>query len=74
MPMSKRRRAEPDHAGKGDSLEEKAAAARAINAQPWQPPPGMAKLRRTRCDYFFAAPGMALRPLCPDCVALATDG
>ena len=64
MPTSKRRRAKP-------SLAEKEASARAINAQPWLPPPGMIKLKCHRCDYYFAAPRLAMA-ICPDCDALGT--
>ena len=31
------------------------AEARAINAQPWEPLPGMVKLRCSACHYWFAA-------------------
>ena len=44
--------------------------ARAINAEPWDPPPGMEKRRCPRCDYLFAAPVGAAEPRCPDCVAI----
>jgi hypothetical protein len=30
--------------------------ARTINATDWQPPPGMAKKRRSQCRYWFAVP------------------
>jgi hypothetical protein len=30
------------------------AEARAINAQPWEPPPGMVKRQCPECRYFFA--------------------
>jgi hypothetical protein len=32
------------------------AEARAFNAQPWEPPPGMVKRQCPECRYFFAAP------------------
>ena len=48
------------------------AEARAINAQPWEPPPGMVKRQCPECRYFSAAPitskdGKASP--CPDCAA-----
>jgi hypothetical protein len=30
--------------------------ARAVNAQPWEPLPGMAKKRCSRCSFWFAVP------------------
>jgi hypothetical protein len=30
--------------------------ARAINAEPWEPLPGMAKKQCSRCGYWFAVP------------------
>jgi hypothetical protein len=42
------------------------AEARARNAEPWEPPPGMVKLRCTACGYWFAAPD-ARTEHCPDC-------
>jgi hypothetical protein len=44
------------------------AEARAINAQPWEPLPGMLKRRCDWCRYFFAAPANSHEPRCPDCV------
>ena len=32
------------------------ATSRAVNAEPWQPPPGMVKRQCSDCHYFFAAP------------------
>jgi hypothetical protein len=32
------------------------AEVRAINAQPWQPLPGMLKKRCSRCHFWFAVP------------------
>ncbi len=40
--------------------------ARAINAEPWQPLPGMAKLRCQHYAYWFATRD-ADEPYCPDC-------
>jgi hypothetical protein len=48
------------------------AEARAINAQPWEPPPGMTKVQCIACRYLFAVPvAMAeTEPACcPDCAA-----
>ena len=49
-----------------DHLSE--ATARAINAEPWEPLPGMVKRQCLQCFYFFAAPGLTAE-LCPDCAA-----
>jgi hypothetical protein len=46
------------------------AEARAINAEPWEPPPGMVKRRCPHCRYFFAAPQVAPPKFCPDCASL----
>lgn len=44
--------------------------ARAVNAEPWAPLPGMVKLQCPVCGYFFAAvphdPGVVV--LCWDCI------
>ena len=40
--------------------------ARAVNAEPWEPLPGMVKLRCQVCGYWFAAPA-ADAESCPDC-------
>ena len=40
--------------------------ARAVNAEPWEPLPGMVKLRCTTCHYWFAAPAADVEN-CPDC-------
>ena len=42
------------------------AAARQVNAEPWQPLPGMVKLRCADCHYWFAAPHPRAT-YCPDC-------
>ena len=59
---------------KGGGTEDEEADPRAINAQPWEPPPGMVKRQCPECRYFFAAP--AIKPeavlLCPDCAAEGT--
>jgi hypothetical protein len=41
--------------------------ARAINAEPWEPMPGMVKRQCPWCRYFFAAPAHSHEPRCPDC-------
>ena len=43
--------------------------ARAINAQPWEPLPGMVKLRCAACGFWFAAPAAGVKR-CPDCELL----
>jgi hypothetical protein len=45
------------------------AAARAINAEPWEPPPGMVKLRCADCHYWFAARDVSAER-CADCCAI----
>ena len=51
--------------------EDAEAVARRVNAQPWEPMPGMVKLRCTGCRYWFAASDPRT-PRCQDCVALGT--
>jgi hypothetical protein len=53
-------------------LASEEAAARAINAQPWEPLPGMVKAQCQACRYFFAAPVAATTLLCPDCASEGT--
>jgi hypothetical protein len=53
-------------------MSEKEAEARAVNAQPWEPPPGMTKRQCPECRYFFAAPEAEAGMLCPDCTAKGT--
>jgi hypothetical protein len=43
------------------------AAARAINAEPWEPLPGTLKRQCPGCRYWFAAPARSQEPRCPDC-------
>jgi hypothetical protein len=50
------------------------AATRAVNAEPWEPLPGMVKRRCPRCRYFFAAPKYADEPHCADCVIALRRG
>ena len=44
------------------------AEVRAIDAQPWEPLPGMEKRQCPWCRYFFAALIDSHEPRCPDCV------
>jgi hypothetical protein len=48
------------------------ATARAINAEPWEPMPGMVKRLCPRCRYFFASPVDSPERRCADCAALGT--
>jgi len=43
------------------------ASARAINAQAWEPPPGMVK---RQCRYWFAASPHSSEECCPDCASI----
>ena len=52
--------------------EEAEATARAINAEPWEPPAGMVKRQCTRCRYFFASPVESTERRCANCVSLGT--
>jgi hypothetical protein len=53
-------------------LASEEATARAINAEPWEPPPGMVRKQCPACRYFFAAPVAATTVLCPDCASEGT--
>jgi len=55
-----------------DELDE--ATARAINAQPWEPLPGMLKRRCLRCRYVFAVrlEEAEATATCPDCAPSQT--
>ncbi len=55
---------------------EPVAEARAINAEPWEPPPGMIKRQCPRCGYFFVAPVTVADTVvsCPDCAILGAKG
>jgi hypothetical protein len=46
---------------------ENEATTRAINAQPWEPPPGMVKRECPECRYWFAARPGSIEPRCVDC-------
>jgi hypothetical protein len=48
--------------------------ARAINAEPWEPLPGMVKRRCEECDYWYASPAAQRTAICPDCVFLRRQG
>ena len=67
--MNKR---QPGEAVLRDKLAGEEASARAINAQPWEPLPGMVKAQCPECRYFFAAPAAAPSLLCPDCASEGT--
>jgi hypothetical protein len=43
------------------------ASSRAVNAELWEPPPGMEKRQCPRCRYYFASPSDGTEPRCPDC-------
>jgi hypothetical protein len=49
-------------------------AARAVNAQPWEPLPGMVKKRCSQCRYVFAVlvAEAEATARCPDCVGLGS--
>jgi hypothetical protein len=48
--------------------------ARAVNAGPWEPPPGMIKKRCSQCRYVFAVlvAEAEATARCPDCVGLGS--
>ena len=48
--------------------------ARAINAEPWEPLPGMVKRRCEDCGYWFAVRPERSAACCPDCQAGAGKG
>jgi hypothetical protein len=52
--------------------DEAEAEARAINAGPCDPMPGMVKRQCTRCRYFFASPVESTERRCANCAALGT--
>jgi hypothetical protein len=55
-----------------DGLAAEETKARAANAAPWEPLPGMVKRQCPECRYLFAAPVDIEEPRCPDCVAAGT--
>ena len=67
--MNKRR---PGEAVLRGGLAGEEATARAINAEPWEPLPGMTKAQCPQCRYFFAVPVAATTLLCADCAAVGT--
>ncbi len=69
--LNKRRQGESVLRG---GLSEVEAAAREINAQPWEPPPGMVKRWCEGCRYWFAVPISAAETTsrCPDCARLGS--
>jgi hypothetical protein len=50
------------------------ATSRAVNAEPWEPPPGMVKKRCSWCRYWFAVPvdEAEATSRCPDCVSFGS--
>jgi hypothetical protein len=48
------------------------ADARAINAELWEPLPGMVKRQCPECRYSFAAPEDSGERRCPDCATFGT--
>jgi hypothetical protein len=49
-----------------------AIAGRALNAEPWEPMPGMVKRQCPECCYYFAAASDREEPRCPDCASEGT--
>ena len=60
----------------GGGMNDEEADARATNAEPWEPPPGMLKRQCPECWYFFAAPRHRARSqiFCPDCASTRAPG
>jgi hypothetical protein len=69
--MNKRRLGEAVLRGALASAE---AAARAVNAEPWEPLPGMVKRQCPQCRYFFAAYADSQELRCQDCVEKLPPG
>lgn len=69
--MNKRRR---EKAALNEERTEAEATARQINAQPWEPLPGMVKRQCGWCRYWFAVPANEANATsyCPDCASLGT--
>ena len=63
--MNKRRAGEAVLRG-GFANEE--ARTRAVNAEPWEPLPGMVKRECPECRYWFAASANSQELRCQDCV------
>ncbi len=47
---------------------------RAINAEPWEPVPGLVKRQCPQCRYFFATPTATPAAVCPDCASKGPRG
>ena len=63
--MNKRRLGEAVLSSGFSSAE---AAVRVVNAEPWEPLPGMVKRECPECRYFFAVPASSQELRCQDCV------
>ena len=50
------------------------ASARAVNAEPWKPLPGMVKRQCPECHYFFATWPKTQEERCPDCATAGVHG
>ena len=50
---------------RGGRPADEAARERAINAEPWEPLPGMVKQQCSWCRYLFAAPQDTKEKRCP---------
>jgi hypothetical protein len=48
------------------------ATSRAVNAQPWEPMPGMVKRQCPECRYFYAADPANRERRCQDCASFGT--
>jgi hypothetical protein len=61
-----------EKAVRADKTADAEAAARAVNALPWEPMPGMVKRQCPGCRYFYAAPTDNKEPHCPDCMSFGS--
>lgn len=50
-------------------MTDEEAVARAINAEPWNPLPGMVKRQCPECRYFFATWPKSKEERCQDCAS-----
>jgi hypothetical protein len=50
------------------------ASARAVNAEPWKPLPGMVKRQCLECHYFFATWPSTQEERCADCATAGVRG
>jgi hypothetical protein len=48
------------------------ATPRVVNAQSWEPMPGMVKRQCPECRYFFAVPEGSGERRCPDCASFGS--